>query len=189
MRPKVAAFLAVASCAAFVSESGAQDVTAKMQSWSVALGVSCTHCHLEGQWADGSMPTFAFAGRMQAMVEGLNTGPLKGVGEITCLTCHRGKPIPARLPRESWEKILAAHETEFGGRKNLGLAMSVYSASLGVDCSHCHEPDRALNTKPPKAMVAKMLPIFDEIQKYFDDTRRPVTQCFMCHQGAIKPVR
>jgi len=158
-----------------------------MQAWSAALGVDCTHCHVAGQWTDASMATFAFARRMQAMVDGLNSGPLNGIGEITCVTCHRGKPIPARLPRESWEKLLATHETEFGGRKNLALAMSVYAASLGVDCSHCHESDRALNTKPSKAMVAKMLTIFDEMAKYFDETRRPLTQCYMCHQGKVKP--
>ena len=185
----VAVLAAVVSGAAPVSESRTQEVTARMQAWSAALGVDCTHCHRAGQWADESMPTFAFARRMQAMVEGLNSGPLRGIGEITCATCHRGKPIPNRLPRRAWETTLADHEAEFAGNKNRGLAMSVYSASLGVDCSHCHETDRSLNTKPPKAIVAKMLPIFDEIPKYFDDTRRPVTQCYMCHQGKIKPER
>jgi predicted aldo/keto reductase-like oxidoreductase len=66
--------------------------------------------------------------------------------------------------------------------------MSVYSASLGVECTHCHETDRTLNTKPPKAMVAKMMPIFEEIPKHFDKAiRMPVTQCYMCHQGGVKP--
>ena len=67
--------------------------------------------------------------------------------------------------------------------------MSVYAASLGVDCTHCHEADRALNTKAPKAMVAKMLPIFEEIPKHFEKARMPVTQCFMCHQGRVTPER
>jgi hypothetical protein len=35
-----------------------------------------------------------------------------------------------------------------------------------------------------------MLPIFEEIPKHFDKTRRvPVTQCYMCHQGQVKPQR
>ena len=38
-------------------------------------------------------------------------------------------------------------------------------------------------------MVANMFPIFDEIPRYFTDTRQPVTQCFMCHQGKTKPER
>jgi len=38
-------------------------------------------------------------------------------------------------------------------------------------------------------MVEKMLPIFDEIPKHFDKARMPQTQCYMCHQGKVKPER
>jgi len=74
---------------------------------------------------------------------------------VTCWTCHRGRAIPARLPRESWQKIQAEHRAEFDGNANRGLAMSVYAASLGVTCSHCHEDqDRAANSRPPTTKVA-----------------------------------
>jgi hypothetical protein len=166
------------------------DVAVRMQAWSTSLGVECTHCHVDGRWRDESKPAFDFARRMGRMVDGLNAGSLKAIGTITCWTCHRGRTIPARLPRASWERILADHQSEFEGtNEKYGMGMSVRSASLGVDCSHCHEGDRAADTKPAKAMVAKMMPIFDEIPKYFDDSRRPVTQCFMCHQGRPKPER
>ena len=146
--------------------SGQDDIQVRMQAWSRALGVECLHCHVAGQWTDAAKPTFEFARRMMRMVDGLNAGPLKEVGQVTCWTCHRGQRLPARLRRTSWEKVLADHEAEFEGRKDRGLAMSVYAASLGVDCSHCHEAgDFAAATKPPKAMVAKMLLIFDEIPK------------------------
>ena len=159
--------------------------------WSKALGVECSHCHVDGNVTDASKPTFEFAQRMNRMVAALNAGPLKDVEAIGCWTCHRGRPIPARLPRESWEKIRADHIAEFADRPNRAIAMSVYAASLGVECSHCHESDRALNTKPAKALVReKMLPIFEEIPKHFDKAGRvPSTQCFMCHQGRTKPER
>ena len=67
--------------------------------------------------------------------------------------------------------------------------MSVYAASLGVDCEHCHDGDRALNTRAAKAMVARMLPVFDEIPRHFEKSRMPTTQCFMCHQGKLVPER
>jgi hypothetical protein len=173
----------------FTAASSAQTVVPeRMQAWSKALGVECTHCHVDGQWADASKPTFAFAQRMMRMVDGLNAGVMKDLGGVTCWTCHRGRSIPARLARETWEKIRAEHLAEFGG-PNRAIAMSVYAASLGVDCSHCHETDRKANTKAPKAMVPKMLAIFEEIPKYFDETRKPVTQCYMCHQGKTKPER
>lgn len=159
-----------------------------MQAWSKALGVECTHCHAGDNWTDTSKPAFDFARRMMRMVAGLNAGPMKDLGGVTCWTCHRGKPTPARLARAIWEKIRDDHAAEFDG-PNRAIAMSVYAASLGVDCSHCHDTDRKANTKAPKAMVARMLPIFDEIPKHFDDSRRPVTQCYMCHQGSTKPPR
>ena len=174
----------------FASASPAQTtVDARMQAWSTALGVACEHCHVEDNWKDESKPTFAFAGRMSRMLDALNGGPLKGVEAITCWTCHRGRPVPARLGRDVWEKIRSEHASEFTNAPNRAIAMSVYAASLGVDCSHCHETDRALNTKGPKAMVATMLPIFAEIPKHFSKERMPLTQCFMCHQGRARPER
>ena len=181
--------IAVAGVVALAAPAAAQDdVQARMQAWSKALGVECTHCHVADNWTDASQPAFTFAQRMMRMVDGLNAGPMKELGGVTCWTCHRGRSIPARLPRETWETIRDEHAAEFEG-PNRAIAMSVYAASLGVDCSHCHEADRKANTRAPKAMVARMLPIFEEIPKYFDDTRRPVTQCYMCHQGKTKPER
>jgi hypothetical protein len=156
--------------------------------WSKALGVECSHCHVDADMADAAKPNFEFAQRMNRMVAALNAGPLKDVAAITCWTCHRGRAIPSRLARGTWEKIRADHASEFADRPNRATAMSVYAASLGVACSHCHETDRTLNTKAPKAMVAKMMPIFEEIPKHFDQAQRmPVTQCYMCHQGKAKP--
>jgi hypothetical protein len=126
---------------------------------------------------------------MSRMVSGLNAGILKDLGGITCWTCHRGRAIPARVPRADWENIQADHAAEFAGDQDRALAMSVYAASLGVDCSHCHTDNRADNAKPAKAMVTRMSAIFDEIPRYFDGSRQPRTQCYMCHQGAVKPER
>ena len=89
--------------------SAQDDVQARMQAWSRALGVECTHCHVDGAWTDASKPVFEFAQRMNRMVSALNAGPLKDVASISCWTCHRGRTAPPRLPRESWEKIRAEH--------------------------------------------------------------------------------
>jgi hypothetical protein len=168
--------------------SGQESVDTRMAAWSAALGVECTHCHVADRWAETSKPTFDFAARMRRMVAALNAGPLSGTGAVTCWTCHRGRPTPARLPRDSWEKIRTEHASEFANAPNRGITMSVYAASLGVDCSHCHEADRALDSKAAKAMVPTMLAIFDEIPKHFDKAvRTPSTQCYMCHQGQVKP--
>ena len=68
--------------------------------------------------------------------------------------------------------------------------MSVYSASLGVDCVHCHErADWTTATKRPHAIVATMVGLFDELPTYFTKDRMPVFQCYRCHQGTAKPPR
>jgi hypothetical protein len=155
------------------------------RAYNIALGVDCQHCHAGSSFADSSKPVFDFARRMERMVGGLNDGPLKALGGVTCWSCHRGHTAPPRLPRVNWESIAAAHAPEFAGRDDLSLAMSVYSASLGVACSHCHvDEDWATGSKRPHQMVARMAPIFDLIPTYFDiAVRAPRTQCYMCHQG------
>ena len=69
--------------------------------------------------------------------------------------------------------------------------MSVYSASLGVACTHCHvEGDWTARTKRAHQTVTSMLSIFDVIPTYFDEAvRAPRTQCYMCHQGHVKVER
>jgi len=172
------------------SAAAQDDVQARMQLWSTSLGVQCTHCHVADAWSEGAKPTFAFAQRMHRMVDALNAGALNGVDPITCWTCHRGHTRPARLPRPLWEGVQSAHTADFATKPDSALAMSVYSASLGVECSHCHESGNwKASSKPAHAMVEKMLPIFDEIPKHFEPSRMPTTQCYMCHQGQRIPER
>jgi hypothetical protein len=164
---------------------------ATTRGYNVALGVACEHCHTSGNFADATKPTFDFARRMARMVEGLNDGPLKTLSGVTCWSCHRGHTAPPRLPRADWESIAAAHAQEFAGRDTLSLSMSVYSASLGVACSHCHvDGDWAAASKRPYQMVARMATIFELIPTYFDSAvREPRTQCYMCHQGRTRVER
>jgi hypothetical protein len=174
----------------YFSISTQDEVQQRMRAWSTALGVQCSHCHVAEAWADGSKPTHEFAQRMRRMVDALNTGALKAVEPITCWTCHRGQTRPARVPRTLWEGVQSAHTADFATQPDRAVAMSVYSASLGVECTHCHEAGQwAVAGKPAHAMVKQMMPIFDEIPKHFDKSRMPVTQCYMCHQGKPIPER
>jgi hypothetical protein len=161
---------------------------ATSRSYSRALGVECSHCHSGENFADASKTTFDFARRMERMVRGLSDGPLKDLGGVTCWSCHRGHAIPARLPPEKWQPIAKAHAADLsGGRTGLDVAMGVYSASLGVDCSHCHvDGNWSDGSRRAHQMVGRMAPMFDLISSYFDGSaRRPLTQCYMCHQGSV----
>ena len=87
-----------------------QQVQMHMRTFTAALGVECTHCHV-GTMADRSKddnPKKAVARKMIQMVNAINADMLKGIGDapaagaakVTCFTCHRGqlKPLTAPAP-------------------------------------------------------------------------------------------
>lgn len=67
-----------------------------------SLGVSCTHCHVPGQWDSEAKPQKQTARDMSAMVARINGELLKGIPNlegpnaiVNCTTCHRGQVKPA----------------------------------------------------------------------------------------------
>ena len=83
-----------------------QDVTALMRTFTAALGVQCTHCHVgtPQERAKDDLPTKAKARKMLTMVMAINTDPMEvkpgEPNKVTCYTCHRGalKPLIAPPP-------------------------------------------------------------------------------------------
>lgn len=166
----------------------ARDTDAVMRQFNAALGVECTHCHVQSDWKDATKPQWATARNMERMVETLNDGALKNTQGIRCLTCHGGQVKPSRLDPAKW---MAIRDTQWPvslstAPDNVKLAMSVYSASLGVDCAFCHDPaDWKSATKPAHQMTDRMNAMFDVFPKFMPASAR--TQCFMCHKGQEKP--
>jgi hypothetical protein len=69
------------------------DLKAIMKGMSAALGVKCTHCHVEREfWKDTDHKKGAR--EMMKMTEAINAQFLKGKDQITCNTCHRGHDEP-----------------------------------------------------------------------------------------------
>jgi hypothetical protein len=72
-----------------------------MNSWSRALGVSCTHCHNPGDWALDEKPEKEIARQMSKMSTEINAqflAKIKGLSDrpiINCTSCHNGKLKPA----------------------------------------------------------------------------------------------
>jgi hypothetical protein len=163
-------------------------VEAAMKQYNAALGVDCTHCHVAGDWKDATRPQFAIAKNMAQMVQVLNAGPLADSQGVRCMTCHGGQIRPARIDPASWMKV---RDTQWpaslaAAPDNLKLSMSVETASLGVDCSFCHDPsDWKSQAKPTFATTGRMNDMFEIFPKYMPATAR--TQCFMCHKGHQKP--
>lgn len=71
--------------------------------WSAELGVSCSHCHTTAKWESDSLPTKDIARGMWTMRVMINKEILPSITglnyeknpKVTCLTCHRGKAVPA----------------------------------------------------------------------------------------------
>ncbi len=72
-----------------------------MNKWSIALGVSCGHCHVNGTWELDDKPEKEIARKMAGLapvisdylktIKGLkNPNPI-----VNCATCHRGQLKPA----------------------------------------------------------------------------------------------
>ena len=67
-----------------------------------SLGVSCTHCHVVGEWDREDKTQKQTARDMSRMVASINNDLLKNIPNLTgpnaivnCTTCHRGQVKPA----------------------------------------------------------------------------------------------
>ncbi len=71
------------------------------QGFDPALGVSCSHCHVAGEYEKEDKPTKQIARDMFAMVTAINTEYLPKIKNlrspnpsVNCSTCHRGQTRP-----------------------------------------------------------------------------------------------
>lgn len=158
---------------------------ARNSEFNGALGVECTHCHVQDQWSDAGKPPFAIARDMVAMVDVVNE-KLAGIGFVTCVTCHGGQVRPSRQPGAVFRERLAEWPAELAAEPDTRkITMTAYAVALGVKCEHCHSKDWKARTKDPILLVDMMTPLFDEFPKYMPATA--VTQCYMCHKGSTQP--
>ena len=76
-------------------------VLAMNQGWGKALGVSCTHCHVAGDWANDLKKPKDIARDMVRMgnVISKQLASIQGLNDrrpiVNCTTCHRGQLKPA----------------------------------------------------------------------------------------------
>jgi tetratricopeptide (TPR) repeat protein len=80
------------------------DLSARMQTISQALGVTCGYCHTAERGSGQPEPKKDIARAMMAMTRDINAkieaaagGPSKSVTQVECITCHRGVAIPRQL--------------------------------------------------------------------------------------------
>ncbi len=70
---------------------------AAMASFTAALGVQCTFCHVDDRSADDKEEKKT-ARMMLTMVREINAKFPDGKQHVTCFTCHRGAEMPLTAP-------------------------------------------------------------------------------------------
>ena len=74
------------------------DIRATMAAYRAGLGVMCTYCHAQGDFASDEVPKKNIARGMIRMVNDLNSRFPDGKAHVSCYTCHRGAEEPLMAP-------------------------------------------------------------------------------------------
>jgi photosynthetic reaction center cytochrome c subunit len=69
-----------------------------MGAFRTALGVQCTYCHVQGDFASDNNPKKNIARNMLRIAADINAGFPDGQRHVTCYTCHRGETKPKTEP-------------------------------------------------------------------------------------------
>jgi photosynthetic reaction center cytochrome c subunit len=69
-----------------------------MRAFTVALGVQCNFCHVQGDFASDDNPKKETARMMLTMAREINAKFPDGKRHVSCYTCHRGAEMPATEP-------------------------------------------------------------------------------------------
>ena len=98
-----------------------------MTSW-VAPEQGCTYCHAAANFASDDKYTKVVARRMLQMTQHINSDWKTHVAEtgVTCYTCHRGQPVPAKV----W--FTAPEQKQARGMVGSDAGQNKPSASVGL---------------------------------------------------------
>ena len=115
----------------FPREISREELIQEMRQFSFALGVRCQYCHTGGDGisfdgvkfeSDEKIPKVK-ARQMLRMVNEINTKVLAGISprveppvRVSCVTCHRGSPVPRTLEDELMRVIAAEGVTAAAAR-------------------------------------------------------------------------
>jgi len=69
-----------------------------MQFITASLGVECEFCHVQGAFEKDDKKPKQTARKMMEMMFAINKDNFDGHREVTCYSCHRGRPVPVGMP-------------------------------------------------------------------------------------------
>jgi hypothetical protein len=74
------------------------EVSQIMRTFTAGLGVQCTYCHVQGNFASDENPKKETARHMIQIAQELNAKFPDGKLHVSCYTCHRGEAEPKTAP-------------------------------------------------------------------------------------------
>ncbi len=74
------------------------EVNQVMRTFTAGLGVQCTYCHIQGNFASDENPKKETARHMITMMQKINAEFADGKMHVSCYTCHRGEAEPKTAP-------------------------------------------------------------------------------------------
>ncbi len=88
-----------------------EEVHEAMHAFRTALGVECSFCHVQGDFASDDKQHKLIARHMIELVRSINPKFPDGKEHVTCYTCHRGaeEPLTAPPPNVSAPTVTPAH--------------------------------------------------------------------------------
>ncbi len=75
-----------------------EQVIMTMRAFTVALGVQCMYCHVQGDFSSDDNPKKETARMMLTMAREINMKFPDGKRHVSCYTCHRGATEPLTEP-------------------------------------------------------------------------------------------
>jgi hypothetical protein len=76
----------------------AENLQQTMQAFRACLGVMCSYCHVQGDFASDDNPKKETARMMIHMAMDINAKFADGKRHVSCYTCHRGETEPKMTP-------------------------------------------------------------------------------------------
>ena len=193
------------------------DIRFVMQNFTQVLGVQCTYCHVEGDFASDANPKKETARKMIALIRQIDPYFPSSVGvypagyhEVDCSTCHRGSIKPeTKAPTEFFNRneSLGSPPPTVTPGVNLrvlpvdtrvhgeGSVMHDFRDALKVDCGYCHGAGKPFEAdeNPRKEIARKMILLVRQINSNFPGTAifpvgHQAVTCYTCHRGDPHPV-
>ncbi len=74
------------------------EVNQVMRTFTAGLGVQCSYCHAQGNYASDDNPKKDEARKMIRLAQKINADFSDNKMHVTCFTCHRGEAQPKTAP-------------------------------------------------------------------------------------------